>query len=56
MSNTIVRLESVTIENFKNVSYGKLDLIGKKKLYKSNVLGLYGQNGSGKTAQIDALN
>ncbi len=56
MSNTIVRLESVTIENFKNVSYGKLDLIGKKKLYKSNVLGLYGQNGSGKTALIDALN
>lgn len=56
MNGSIVRLEGITIENFKNVTYGELDLSVKKKNYKSNLLGLYGQNGSGKTALIDAMN
>lgn len=55
MNEAIVRLESIIIENFKNVSYGKIDLTCKNKNYKANILGLYGQNGSGKTALIDAL-
>ena len=56
MNGSIVRLEGITIENFKNVAYGELDLVVKKKNYKANLLGLYGQNGSGKTALIDAMN
>jgi len=55
MTNHFVRLESITIENFKNVTQGTLDFENKRKEYKASVLGLYGQNGSGKTALIDAI-
>lgn len=51
----IVRIESIEVKNFKNVGYGYLDFENTKKEYKSSILGLYGQNGSGKTALIDAL-
>ena len=50
-----VRIKSMEIINFKNVEYGKIDFDNKRKPYKSSVLGLYGQNGSGKTALINAL-
>ena len=55
MNDTIVRIESIEIKNFKNVGYGHLDFGNSKKGYKASILGLYGQNGSGKTALIDAL-
>ena len=55
MNNTIVRIESIEIKNFKNVGYGHLDFENSKKEYKASILGVYGQNGSGKTALIDAL-
>ena len=55
MVNRIVRIESITIENFKNVTQGTLHLENKRKDYKASVLGIYGQNGSGKTALIDAI-
>ncbi|MBO5488683.1 MAG: AAA family ATPase [Eubacterium sp.] len=55
MANRVVRIESITIENFKNVSKGTLKFENKRKDYKSSVLGLYGQNGSGKTSLIDAI-
>ena len=55
MANRIVRIESITIENFKNVTQGTLHLENKRKDYKASVLGIYGQNGSGKTALIDAI-
>lgn len=55
MNNTTVRIESIEIRNFKNVGYGHLDFENSKKGYKASILGLYGQNGSGKTALIDAL-
>lgn len=55
MNDTIVRIESVEINNFKNVGYGHLDFEDAKKCNKASILGLYGQNGSGKTALIDAL-
>lgn len=55
MEKSIVRLKSITIENFKNIVYGSLDLENHRKKYKANLLGLYGQNGSGKTALIDTL-
>ena len=50
-----VRIENITIENFKNVEKGYLDLENRRKNYQASVVGVYGQNGSGKTALIDAL-
>ncbi|MBR2287934.1 MAG: AAA family ATPase, partial [Clostridia bacterium] len=55
MNNVIVRIESVSIHNFKNIVNGSIDLTNKKKGFKASILGLYGQNGSGKTALIDAI-
>lgn len=55
MNKSFVRIENIEIANFKNVRYGFIDFENTRKPYKSNVLGLYGQNGSGKTALIDAL-
>lgn len=55
MVNRVVRIESITIKNFKNVLKGTINFENKRKAYKSSVLGLYGQNGSGKTALIDAI-
>lgn len=54
MSEQSVRIESISIENFKNVQSGTLDF-DKRKDYKASIVGLYGQNGSGKTALIDAI-
>lgn len=53
--DNIVRIESITIQNFKNIKNGHLNFENSKKNYASSILGLYGQNGSGKTALIDAL-
>ncbi len=55
MDTTTVRLVEISIENFKNVEFGSLALENPRKDYKASILGLYGQNGSGKTALIDAL-
>lgn len=50
-----VRLTSIRIQNFKNVGDGSLNFENLNKSYRASILGLYGQNGSGKTALIDAL-
>lgn len=42
------RLSRIEIYNFKNIKRAELD-------FKHSMLGLYGQNGSGKTALIDVL-
>lgn len=55
MNKAIVRLEGISIHNFKNVVDGSIDLTTKRKGIKASILGLYGQNGSGKTALIDAI-
>ena len=55
MNTSFVRIENVEIFNFKNVRHGYLDFKNTHKGFKASVLGLYGQNGSGKTALIDAL-
>lgn len=55
MNDTIVRIESIEMKNFKNVGFGHLDFVDSKKSSNASILGLYGQNGSGKTALIDAL-
>ncbi|MBQ7216490.1 MAG: ATP-binding protein [Synergistaceae bacterium] len=50
-----VRIYSINIQNFKNVVSGSLNFYSSKEHSKACVLGLYGQNGSGKTALIDTL-
>lgn len=55
MDQGTVRIEEVTIKNFKNVKNGQITLNNNRKKYKASVLGLYGQNGTGKTALIDAI-
>ena len=56
---SIVRLSSLKISNIKNVRTGQIvmpNTYQKHLTYKkAEVLGLYGQNGSGKTAVIDTL-
>ena len=59
MMESIVRLASLKISNIKNVRDGQIvmpNTCRKQLSYKNaEVLGLYGQNGSGKTAIIDTL-
>ena len=55
MNSQFVRIESITIENFKNVRKGVLDFENRRKKYRTSIVGLYGQNGSGKMALIDAI-
>ncbi len=50
-----VRITNVAIKSFKNVNFGELSFVNNRKNFKASILGLYGQNGSGKTALIDAL-
>ena len=50
-----IRLTSMTIDNIKNIEHGRINFINTRKDYKSSLLGIYGQNGSGKTALIDAI-
>lgn len=57
--NTRVRFCGIQIRGFKNVHYGKVQMPEScDKNYFSNkadILGIYGQNGSGKTAVIEAI-
>lgn len=55
MNGQAVRMESISIENFKNIQKGMLDFENRRKKYRASIVGLYGQNGSGKTALIDAI-
>ncbi len=55
MDKMKVRITNIEINHFKNVGHGMISLINQERKYKSSVLGLYGQNGSGKSALIDAL-
>lgn len=54
-----IRITRAVLEDFKNVEYGEIDFRCGKYFVPygsaSDILGLYGQNGSGKTAFIDAL-
>jgi len=50
-----MRLQEIKIENFKNVKHGKIIIPEKQDGEGASILGLYGQNGTGKTAVIDAL-
>lgn len=59
----VVRLERIKFQNIKNVKNGEFFFPEQKKLDRGDfnvdeygaVLGIYGQNGSGKTTAVDAL-
>lgn len=52
MTGNVVRLTAMEIQNIKNVKYGKIDLAKGKR---GSILGIYGQNGSGKTVVVDCM-
>lgn len=54
MKNSTVILKRILLENFKNVKRGEISLIRKDE-NGTCIAGIYGQNGSGKTAIIEAL-
>lgn len=52
------RIQSIELHNFKNVKHGAIDFsnYGSQNLdFEKNITAVYGQNGSGKTALIEAL-
>lgn len=57
----MVRLTKTEIENFKNVNFGEIKYMNYSSVENDarieghDILGIYGQNGSGKTAMIEAL-
>lgn len=59
MRRSIVRLSSLQLTNIKNVKKGIIympNIVNKiLSADKAEILGIYGQNGSGKTAIVDAL-
>ena len=55
MKNYSVRISNIKISNFKNTLEGEISLVNSKKAFKASVLGIYGQNGSGKTSLIEAV-
>ena len=59
MRNSIVRIQKIELENFKNVEKGCIEFKSNPKdeeSYnpKAEIIGIYGQNGSGKTALVNA--
>lgn len=59
MEHVCVRLLSLSVKNIKNISNGEIEL-GKipqdiDEPLNNSIMGIYGQNGSGKTAIVDAM-
>lgn len=62
-NNSIIRFLSVSINNINNVENGTINVNGFSKkdcwtkytIDHSDIIGLYGQNGSGKTSVVEAL-
>ncbi|MCT4592795.1 MAG: ATP-binding protein [Anaeromicrobium sp.] len=59
MENTTVRIQQVQLVNIKNVEKGTITfpnhVRSDNKIHRSEIIGIYGQNGSGKTALVDAM-
>jgi AAA15 family ATPase/GTPase len=59
MQDSIVRVQQIELFNFKNIESGSIILPSYMKQdysnKKSEIVGIYGQNGSGKTALVEAM-
>jgi AAA15 family ATPase/GTPase len=59
MNETSVRISKIEISGFKNTQYGQIEMPSaiEKDYFSSSadILGIYGQNGSGKTAVVEAM-
>lgn len=61
MNQETVRLLELKINNIKNVKNGEIDLINYSNIKNNfnlkigDILGIYGQNGSGKTTVVDVM-
>ncbi|WDV44432.1 AAA family ATPase [Clostridiaceae bacterium M8S5] len=59
MKDTIVRIQQIELVNVKNVEKGTITfpnhVRSDNKKNRSEIIGIYGQNGSGKTALVDAM-
>lgn len=57
LNNKIVRILEITLKNYKNVANGRVEMgsISNIEEGKGDILGIYGQNGSGKTSIISAV-
>jgi hypothetical protein len=57
MDTPIVRIAHLALTNVKSVGYGEINFLAKKAFLpeRSNVMGIYGQNASGKTTVVEAL-
>ena len=55
----VIRIKKVLLDDFKSVGHGEVVLNGGREFVPywagSDILGIYGQNGSGKTSLIEAL-
>ena len=49
----MIRIRSIELSNVKNVANGTIGF--KDSPFGSSVMGIYGQNGSGKTAVVESL-
>lgn len=59
MNSSIVRIQKIELQNFKNVENGIVEFKSNPKDEENynpgaEILGIYGQNGSGKTALVNA--
>lgn len=53
---TIIKIKKIKVQNLRNVRHGEMVLtVDFETFLKANVVGLYGQNGSGKTTIVDAF-
>lgn len=56
MGNKVIRIKRITFKNVKNVESGRVELDkANSDGHGASVVGIYGQNGSGKTALIWAM-
>jgi len=54
--DTIIRVKQIKIENLKNIQQGVLSTITDfSSMDIANIVGIYGQNGSGKTTIVEAF-
>ena len=59
MAEDVLRMQTLLLEDFQNVAHGEIHFAGNTKGNffgtQADILGIYGQNGSGKTALLHAI-